>query len=352
MLIRRVSLTTVLLVLALVIVPLMAHAQTTEKKGAKPVAINDPIPQPVKDFALEDANPSDPSASPNPRIDMVILDGTGAEVVNAIPLIEDGQTDFFASSEIFGANPPSTMDGVAFANARWLKQATVMWTIDEVRRGKSSLGKSTSAQFRSGFKDPGEYLLSCFAFRDFAFDNKGQEARLTAISSKGIACFVADATPPSFELKFTEYKTAKRSTMTWMEIPPDMPVGSKTWEIFYDGVHFGKEVEERKTGRLRGDLDRQTKVDLVPQKNVPRLTVKKGMTYLLNVEAKDNFQVGKKEWMLMNAQKRNVLEGLNVQKFQLAEDASFVGEHILVVYLQDRGGNDVEVRIPVRIIPK
>lgn len=331
--------------------PGFAQSQDTEGK-VKPIRIRENPPAPVNTFGLPEDDPVDPTASPNPFIPMLILDENSREIVNAIPIMEDMEVSFAASSDIFAEQPPEQMNQRVYEGATWVKSPTVMWTINEVKTGKSQLAHTKTFQFHEKFKDPGEYLIACYAYRDFTYRNKGNTFRLTAISSRGIACFVADATPPELTLMMTEYLTGKRSTIKLTEFPADQPFGQKTWEMTYDGFHFDLSGAERKTGSVRGPLQSQNLVDLNEQKNIPRLVLKKGITYLINVEVKDNFKVAKKEWNILNQNRKSILGGINVQKFQLPDDGIYLGKNTLELFVEDKGGNRNELKLPIQIVPR
>jgi hypothetical protein len=341
-----------ILVIAAVFIIFPALANDNKPRGARPIKINPPVAKSVDDYSLEDNTPTDVTASPNPRIIMTLLGANGEPINQAIPLMEDSDTNIVADSEILGEQPPEIMDGMTFKNARWVGPPTIMWTIDDTRRKRTTLGNSKTYQFKAGFNYPGSYFLSCFIFRPFVYIQGDQERRLSAISSKGIACFVADCTPPSFQFKLTEYETNETTLVTCKETPVDQPFGSKTWEMYYSGIHFSPKANEKISGLLAGDLDRQTKIDLCVQKDPPTISIKKGKTYIIEVEAKDNYGVNQKEWSLMNPAKRNVLNGYNATSFTFPEEENFEGDHVLQLYFRDHGGNDLELKLPVKIIEK
>jgi len=194
-----------LFVIVFLVVPGQAQdSQFPKNSGneeyAQPINIPQVEPKPVKDFAPPEekfTKSTDPSASPNPLIPMTILDAGNAIVNERIPLMEDTETDFSATSEIFSETPAASMGGGIYKNARWIKHPSFFWTINEVKTGTSLIGDSTTGKYKAGFKNPGEFLISCFCDRDFSFTYGEKETTLTALSSRGIGCFVADATPPT-----------------------------------------------------------------------------------------------------------------------------------------------------------
>ncbi|MFZ2960233.1 MAG: hypothetical protein WA705_25405 [Candidatus Ozemobacteraceae bacterium] len=320
----------------------------------------------IPDFPLQDADefappppdqlrPSstqDVSVSPNPILPMRLIDAGGRLIPEMIPLMEDTETNFIASSEILDEDFSSILAEKGYYSGRWLGPGSAMWTINEVKNGASEIGDSISGEYKAGFKKPGEYLISCFIDRDFLFSSaESKENRVTALSSRGIGCFVADATPPDMTIMITEYQTMKRTVFTLKETPPDSPPGSKTWKFSWDGINLNLQSEERKAGSIQGPLPLHNQINLVENKEFPCLVLKKGITYLLNVEATDNYKVENRAWSLVDETGQSIMEA-NSQRLLLPVDKAFLGIHRFTVRATDKAGNFNEVLIPVRLVPK
>jgi|GEM_PF-3844834 len=148
----------------------------------------------------------------------------------------------------------------------------------------------------------------------------------------------------------TEYGTMKRTTIALKENPVNGPPGSKTYELTWNGIHFDLGGEERKSGSHQGLMPLRNDVDLGETK-FPSLVLKKNVTYLLDIEGINNFQIGTRDWNFLDPAGKKLLES-NIQKFSFPPDKTFLGRHNLVVRVSDVAGNYNELKIPLRIIPK
>ena len=330
-------------------------AQAADQDGEQaakvmPLEIPDAVEKPVFDYAPEEEGATQTwPASPNPTMPMSFTAGD-KELGERIFLLEDTGTTVTVNSDILGNAPPEGLGGGIYKDAAWAGNTAFMWTVNEVNTGKSMVADSLTQEFKTGFKNPGEYLLSCFADREFTWGEGKNGA--TALSSRGIGCFVADVTPPDFTLMITEYGTTKRTRFTLKEAPADLPPASKTYELSYDGVHFQLSDEERFSGAFTGSLPLQNVIDLQERKDQFKpLILKKGVTYLLNLEAKDNYQVKTRTWSFVDLAGRALLED-DIQRFTFPPEKNYVGTQRLIIKVSDPAGNLNEVTIPLRIVPK
>lgn len=318
--------------------------------AAAPLEIPDPAPTPVHQYApAGPAEGGEPAAAwANPTLDMAIVDVDLNKINQQIPLTEDIETEFTAISSIYGAG----FDCLAqqFPGGAWLKNPNTVWLIHNVQAGSSQIADANGAVFKAAFKNPGEYLVSCFADRDFNFPASDQLRMLTALSSRGIGCFVADVTPPEFSLELVDADGAQKTTLAVAEHPRDLPPGKKKWALKWEGAHFDPTGRQVKRGDATGDLPRVCEIDL-RELNCPDLALKKDTAYQLKIEAKDNYQVAAQNWSIVDFGGRTLIGG-NPESVVFPSDKAFIGRNALVVEVADPGGNFQRVKIPLRVIPK
>ncbi|MBF0406716.1 MAG: hypothetical protein HQM10_05145 [Candidatus Riflebacteria bacterium] len=313
--------------------------------SADAIDIQSPPPQIIASFGIFDINEGATveGVSQNPLLPMSIVDSSGEAINERIAILEDSPHEIRAVSEIFLDEFPEKI----CPDAEWTQPAGVTWVMDDLQTKTSQVADSTNQRLVSGLKNPGEFLLSCFVDRNYKFKQKGQEYNLTALSSRGIGFFVADITPPEFDLIIND-KEQRKTVISFKESPPNQPYGKKTYDITFLGQHFSPGYKEMKSGVLRGQLDLKNNVDLTDFEKFPQLYFQKEVQFLLKVQAQDNFKVDSTSWEIVD-QAGRALFGQNPDNIMFPTDRVFIGRQYLLVKSTDKAQNFIELKIPLRI---